>query len=272
MNDSEKIHFLITKEYRKFAEFCDACSQYRYIGLCFGSPGVGKTLSAQYFSMWNIIEYYISLYHTKEEFKWQDIINNYSIFYTPRVAVSVRSVEKEINDVIRKFNILIDRAKCELTPIEKKPITSSDENYCKLIIIDEADRLTSGGLEVVRDLYDRHKIGVILIGMPGIEKRFSRYAQFYSRVGFVHNFKSINQHEMGHLLKYKWEELGLSFDPTDFSDKEALNDIIKITRGNFRLLHRLFTQIDRIMKINMCNFISKEVVEAARENLIIGEI
>ena len=58
----------------------------------------------------------------------------------------------------------------------------------RLILIDEADRLRVSSLEQVRAHYDTGGVGVVLIGMPGIEKRLARYPHYIHGLGLSINF------------------------------------------------------------------------------------
>ena len=57
----------------------------------------------------------------------------------------------------------------------------------------------------------------------------------------------------------------------DFTDQEALAPIVRITGGNFRVIHRLLMQVERILEINLMHTVTKEVAEVARENLVLGQ-
>ena len=194
--------FIPTREHRRFVEFANAVRNHRYIGLCYGPAGVGKTLSARRYANWDLAE------------------------------------------------PLLERI--------------------ELVIIDEVERLKYAAIEHLRDLFDRNDIGLIFIGMPGIEKRMSYFPQLYSRVGFAHQYPPLQSDEVIFVLQRHCKRLGVTLDVDDFTDAQAIAAIVRITGGNFRLLHRLLVQTERILRINELVGLSEDVVEAARETLIIG--
>jgi DNA transposition AAA+ family ATPase len=262
--------FLITKEYRRFAEFCDACRRERYIGLCYGPPGVGKTLSARHYAQWDMLAPVLRSQRTSLAALCEPAVADCRcLFYTPAVTVTPKQLTQDLQGLLWDLKLAVEGA---LNPEEGTNgfNVHTTPDRAELLLIDEADRLKMQVLEQLRDIYDRGAFGVVLIGMPGLEKRLARYAQLYSRVGFVHQFRALSAEELQFILTHKWQQLGLTLSPDDFTDAEAIAAIARITGGNFRLVQRLFTQMERILRINQLHSVTKEVVETARETLVIG--
>ncbi len=304
MSDAGGITFVETRQYRRFSEFCDACERDRYIGLCYGPPGVGKTLSARHYTRWDKIQAWRV---SGGNALLKEICKSTSVFYTTPVVNSAGNVERDIKksrDTLRdvvvapsrqrgaaRMRRLLLRAE-ELRDPARNPHGYRSEAAFKaendfldqrnqltrleapdptaLLVIDEADRLKMASLEQVRDIFDRCGVGLILIGMPGIEKRLARYPQLYSRVGFVHEFHALDDAETRRLLQSRWHPQGISFSANALSDEEGMAAILRATGGNFRLLQRLLTQIARVLEINGIDRVTASVVEAARESLVIG--
>ena len=60
--------------------------------------------------------------------------------------------------------------------------------------------------------------------------------------------------------------------PNEVLAPDVIASLIRMSGGNFRLLTRLLTQIERILKVNQLDRVSKEIVAAARDSLVIGGV
>jgi len=86
----------------------------------------------------------------------------------------------------------------------------------------------------------------------------------------VHAFRPLRADEIRRLITEHGPEIGLTPPTSDIPDQDAIAAIIRITGGNFRLLGRLLSQIERILGINQLQAVTAAVVEATRESLVIG--
>lgn len=96
--------------------------------------------------------------------------------------------------------------------------------------------------------------------------------QLYSRIGFVHAYRTLSAAELVFVLEHHWSQLGLAPSADDVTDAEALATVARITGGNFRLVQRLCAQTPHIMAINNPSTVTKEVLETARKSLVIGSL
>ncbi|MFZ2175795.1 MAG: AAA family ATPase [Rhodococcus sp. (in: high G+C Gram-positive bacteria)] len=261
--------FLVTKEHRRFVEFADAVRRNRYIGVCFGPAGIGKTLSSRVYSGADDWEQWFLDRYIKDPAIPEIIDTARTAMWTPKVTTTPRELDRAIPALCQQVSWAIE---CHHHP-DYDPLAYSDGRGCgytELLIVDEADRLKATGLEQLRDFFDRHHLGLILIGMPGMERRLERYPQLYSRIGFAHQYRPLSDDELAFVLERHWNRLGLALNADDFTDAEAIAAVARITGGNFRLIHRLFGQIQRVLELNDLHTITREVVDAARDTLVIG--
>lgn len=287
-NGEKPQSFVVTKGYRRFAEMCDACRRARVVGLGYGPPGTGKTESATYYTQWNQIEPFLP--EPLITFTGRNAVDGLypyrplafpsspldasiqqcrTVFYTPPVTGAPGRIEKEVLTLFAAFSYLVEAAHQSHQGKEEFVVTRRFSRLIELLVVDEANRLKDAGLEQIRDIADRGKLGLVLLGMPGLEKRVARAPQLYSRIGFAHEMEPLSEDETRFFLHQRWSHR-VSAHSDDFTDQEAVATILRIARGNIRLIGRLMMQVEHILVANQLTVVTKEVVETARKNLIIG--
>ena len=103
--------FIGTKEHRRFVEFADTVRRRATIGLCYGSAGVGKTVSARRYSRWDAIEAVIETHpprHPEEAHATAALHRARTVLYTPPVGATLKQIAADVGQLIKRADIGIE--------------------------------------------------------------------------------------------------------------------------------------------------------------------
>jgi len=231
-NVRQQAEFLQTSIASKVFEIAEYCLLENEIGVVYSQAGLGKTWAVRQFNKQNPAT----------------ILIEADLGYTAKVLFQElhKAIGFDGNGAIHSlFEDIVAK------------LRGSD----RMIIVDEAENLPYRALELLRRVYDKAGVGILLTGMPvligNLRGKRGEYAQLFSRVGV----KGVLQ----------------VLDPSDTElfVKNALpgsNGIYKtfheIAKGNTRVLSKLIRRSIRMSKINNLPIDSALVTEAGKSLMI----
>lgn len=228
----KSIEFIMTSVAKKVFEVARICHLDGEIGVCYGDAGLGKTDAVKEYAKRNTDVILIEA----------DLGYTAKVVFTElhkRLGMDGRgSIHDLFEDVIAKLR-----------------------GSGRLIIIDEAEHLPYRALELLRRVYDKAAVGIMLVGMPrlisNLRGKKGEYAQLYSRVGVASRLENLKAQDA--------EEIVSSIIPSTNGLWKAYHEA---AYGNTRILCKLLLRSVRVAEINNMP-VNLEIVRETAKMLII---
>ena len=259
-NNHLRPNFINTRQHVRFVEFCNSCHRNRYIGVCTGRSGVGKTRSAEAYSNWQIIEPLLKEAPTRNPCPPPVLEHCYTAIYTPDVSCTVKRVESGLAILRNRFDDLVKHSMCWHN--SEGWYKTQRQRFLELIIIDKAQRLPSKCLEAIADFGKNHKLGIILIGHPGFDRRVRNYEPIDNSIGFYHIFNTPRTEELRAILEARWQSQQVTIEDS------AVQMLEKVTNSNIQKLVNINTEMSRVCELNSISIITSDLVELASKTLL----
>lgn len=225
----EFVNTTVVEDVYDIARICHVDGE---IGVCCGDPGVGKTYAVKKYAIENT----------------DVILIEADLGYTTKVLFSEIHKKIGFDGLGTTHNMLQD-------------IVTKLKSSGRLIIIDEAEHLPYKALDLVRRIYDKANVGILLVGMPRLimnlrgEKR--QYAQLFSRVGITTKLIGLTQSDMKEIIRSVLPE-----------SREVYKQLYESCVGNTRVLVKLLVRAIKLAQINNTK-IDKEIINASINQIII---
>jgi hypothetical protein len=220
--------FVLTTVAKKVFEVARICHLDREIGVCYGPAGLGKTIAVKEYARAHTDAILIEadLGHTAKAL--------FSELHRILGMDGFGTVHQMFHDILEKLR-----------------------DSGRLIIVDEAEHLPYKALELLRRVYDKAGIGIMLVGMPrlvsNLRGRRGEYAQLYSRVGIAARLEPIRPNDTRMIIESAMpdaKDLGHAFHAA--------------AQGNTRTLSKLIARSQRVAEINNTTLSATVIKETAK--------
>lgn len=110
------------------------------------------------------------------------------------------------------------------------------------IVVDEVDYLCKGGaVEILRDIHDKAKVPVLMVGMANVDKRLMRFPPLYDRITSIVPFQPLDKDDIRDMAEQICEvEL----------DESAVGMVHDRSEGKLRKIGMHFYKAERIARVN----------------------
>lgn len=261
--------FFQTVVYRDFAFFCEQCRRSRSIGVVYGASGVGKTLAARAYTQWDRI----AACFTPEGImlpavapmglRWRGAL------YTLEKGVSPKQLESGVGMLQWSIRELARTVRQQEVWSEMEDEEDVGADPWQLLLLDSAQFLDASLLDVVQSLYDRYRIGVVLLGPPSLVEShaFSRHAHLKTRIGRYYGFRLLSQAEIAPLVAHVVSCAKLTVTSKSGEGAWLVATIHVMTRGNVSLVELLLDQVVELLQGEKTPRLTEAVLQKAYHNL-----
>lgn len=260
--------FQQTKPYQNFVEFCETCRRFRYVGICYGPPGVGKSIAARLYADWDAIEPLLTRTGVRMPVDGTKRPYPRVGLYTPGRTAKSKQIE---NDVMLLMWSLQNLGKISFSEHLETSVDGGMviAERLELLIIDNVHRLDPVCMDVVQDLYDRYRIGVVLLGSEVlVEKHLKRLEHLRVRVGDVRPFSVLSRKEVAELIPQFLLGLAIDFEgPQGLSLEQLTEEMYHATNGNLSLIRQFLTQIVIVLQEKKTATVTSVIVQKAYAKL-----
>ncbi len=260
MHNNQENEFVQTRQHQRFAEFADFCRSNRSLGVCTGKPGIGKEASAQMYAQWMTLKPLLENPRPKYSPPVR-LQNCHSAYWDAEINCTVKRLRSGLRTLRNKFDSLLEEALYWHEPERFKEPPRIE--FLELVFVNNAHRLPYACLEEVNDFRKKYKIGVILLGTSGFDRKVKHYDLVGCDVALFHEYETPRSDELKQILDLRWRSAEVTIDDT------AITIIEEVTHSNIQKVLNIQAEIERIRRIGSITVISPQIVQAASASLLL---